>query len=212
MNCTIRRLTLSLLLVMLLIPFSSTVALAHGSTTVGDYTVVVGFHNEPAYQNQPNALDLFVTNTKTKEKIAGLASTLKAEISFGGSKTELKIRPQAGRDGAYAAYVLPSAKGAYTWHIFGTIKNTPIDISMTSSPDTFSTVVDANEVAFPAAQVTPAELQAQLLATTQSAHTALLVGIAGTLLGIIGIAVGVSSLRMRRIHAPRSSGQTQRTV
>ena len=74
-----RRMALALLLAALLIPFTASVASAHGHTEVGDYTLVIGFHNEPAYQGEPNGLDLFVTNTKTKENINGLADTLKAE-------------------------------------------------------------------------------------------------------------------------------------
>ena len=74
-----RRMALALLLAALLIPFTASVASAHGHTTVGDYELVIGFHNEPAYQGEPNGLDLFVTNTKTKENINGLADTLKAE-------------------------------------------------------------------------------------------------------------------------------------
>src|SRR6266496_4366305 len=100
MSRTFRRLALALLLTAALIPFTMSVALAHGHTTVGDYTLVIGFHNEPAYQGEPNGLDLFVTNTKTGEKVKDLADTLKAEIIFGSSKKELKVKPQWGQDGA----------------------------------------------------------------------------------------------------------------
>ena len=110
------------------------VASAHGHTEVGDYELVIGFHNEPAYQSEPNGLDLFVTNKKTGEKVNDLADTLKVEIIFGSSKKELKIRPQWGEDGAYTADVLPTVAGDYTWHIWGAIKGTPVDVSMTSSP------------------------------------------------------------------------------
>jgi hypothetical protein len=208
----IRRLALTLLFAALLIPVGSAVALAHGSTTVGDYTLIIGFHNEPAYRGEPNALDLFVANTKTKEKIDGLAASLKVEISLGAAKKELKLRPQAGRAGAYTAYVLPSEKGLYTWHVFGSIKGTPVDVSMTSSPTTFSAVVDASEVAFPSVEATTAELQAQAAAAANSAHTALMVGIAGSLLGVIGIAVGVFGLSTRRGYAARERGQAQRAA
>src|SRR3954463_3493698 len=108
MSSTLRRIGLALLLAALLIPFSVSIASAHGHITVGDYTLVIGFHNEPAYQGEPNGLDLFVSNTKTKENINGLADSLKVEIIFGASKKELKVKPQFGRDGAYTAYVLPS--------------------------------------------------------------------------------------------------------
>src|SRR5215207_1705274 len=187
MNRVFRRIALALVLAALIIPFTTSVALAHGNTTVGDYTLVIGFHNEPAYQSEPNGLDLFVTNTKTKENINGLADTLKVEISYGSSKKALPIKPQWGRDGAYTVYVLPSEQGDYTWHITGDIKGTPVDVSMTSSPDTFGSVEAKSEVAFPSVEATPAELQAQAAAAAQAAQVALIVGALGTLLGVAGI-------------------------
>lgn len=154
----------ALLLVLLVSMLAAPIASAHGHTEVGDYELVIGFHNEPAYQGEPNGLDLFVTNKTTGEKIKGLEDTLKAEILFGGAKKELKVKPQWGEDGAYTAYVLPTSDGDYTWHIFGSIENTPVDVSMTSSPDTFSAVQAKSTVAFPAPEATAAELQAQAAA------------------------------------------------
>ncbi len=205
-----RRMALALLLGALLIPFTASVASAHGHTTVGDYTLVIGFHNEPAYQSEPNGLDLFVTNTKTKENINGLADTLKVEIIFGSAKKALTIKPQWGREGAYTAYVLPSEKGDYTWHIWGDIKGTPVDVSMTSSPDTFSSVEAKSEVAFPVVEATPAELQAQATAAARAAQTALIVGVLSAVLGVAGIVVGVLGLRARGAVGAPVAGHAKR--
>src|SRR3712207_3968541 len=131
MNRTLRLLALPLFAALFAMSTSS-IVLAHGHTTVGDYELVIGFRNEPAYQGEPNGLDLFVTNTKTGEKVNDLADTLKAEIIFGGTKKELEIRAKWGEDGAYTADVLPTQAGDYTWHIWGDIKGTPVDVSMTS--------------------------------------------------------------------------------
>ena len=68
------------------------------------------------------------------------------------------MRPQWGEDGAYTTDVLPTADGDYTWHIWGTIENTPVDVSMMSGPETFGAVKAKSTVAFPAAESTPAEL------------------------------------------------------
>jgi hypothetical protein len=206
-----RRIALSLLLAALLLPLTTSLALAHGHTEAGDYEIVIGFHNEPAYAGEPNGLDLFVTNKATGEKINDLADTLKAEIIFGSSKKELEVRAQWGQDGAYTADVLPTAAGDYTWHIWGDIKGTPVDVSMTSSPETFSAIKAKSVVAFPAAEATPAELQAQAASAQQAAQTALMVGIAGAVLGLIGIAVGVLGLRSGRARSA-VAGQTQRVA
>ncbi len=186
-----RKLGSALLLALLFAVVLSITAFAHGSTQVGDYELVIGFRNEPAYQGEPNGLDLFVTNTATNEPVNGLEETLRVEIIYGASKQELPIRAQFGQDGAYGADVLPTEAGDYTWHIWGEIEGTPVDVSMTSSPDTFGSVEPKSEFAFPAAEPTMQELRDQ----TQLALT---VGILGAVLGIIGIVLGFLGMRARR--------------
>jgi hypothetical protein len=201
------RLPAALLVAALLILLTAPVALAHGHIEVGDYELVIGFRNEPAYQGEPNGLDLTVTHKPTGERVNDLAGTLKVEIVAGSAKRELEIRPQFGEDGAYTADVLPSEAGDYTWHIWGDIKGTPVEVSMISSPDTFSAVQAKSAVAFPAAEPTAAELQAQAVAAADSARLALIVGGVGALLGVVGIVVGLLGLRARRA-APAQSPRT----
>jgi hypothetical protein len=164
-----------------------TSALAHGHTQVGDYELEIGFHNEPAIQGQPNSLDLFVTNSKTGEKVNNLQDTLKAEIIYGASKKELKLEPQEDADGAYTAYLIPTQVGDYTWHIFGNIENTPVDVSMTSSPSTFVSVEPASSYNFPSTD-----------ASDSGARTPLFVGIAGVALGFVGILIGLAAFTTAR--------------
>ncbi len=170
-------------------------ALAHGRAEVGDYQLVIGFRGEPAYQGEPNGLDLFVTNAQTGESINGLEDSLRAEIIYGASSREVEIRAQFGREGAYTADVLPTEAGDYTWHIWGDIEGTPVDVSMTSSPSTFSSVQPKADVSFPAAEPTAGELTAQTAAAAQSARTALIVGVVGAVLGLAGLVVGFLGYR-----------------
>jgi hypothetical protein len=178
----------------LLLAFTSP-AFAHGKTTVGDYDIEVGFHNEPAYLGLPNSLDLFVTNSKTGEKVNGLEKTLKAELIFGGSKMELPIYPQDEVDGAYGADVVPTAEGDYTWHITGMIESTPVDISMTSAPDTFSSVEPMTKYEFPKPAPSASDLQGQVEAVNRTAQIGIGVGGIGALLGLIGL---IAALRAGR--------------
>lgn len=166
-------------------------AWAHGHTDVGIYELVIGFHNEPAYAGEPNGLDLFVTNTETEEPVNGLEETLRVEIIYGRSTRELTMRTQYGQEGAYTADILPTAAGDYTWHIWGDIEGTPVDVSMTSSPDTFSPMRTRADFSFPAAEPTAAELG-------QASQTALIVGIVGAVLGLAGLAVGFMGMRAAR--------------
>jgi hypothetical protein len=164
---------------------------AHGHTEVGDYEFVIGFHNEPAYQGEPNGLDLFVTNLTTGEPVNGLEETLRVELIYGASKQELEMRTQFGQDGAYTADVIPTEAGDYTWHIWGDVEGTPVDISMASSPDTFSPVHAKSEMAFPAAEPTANDLRAEI----QRAST---MGMVGAVLGGLGLILGLVGLFRKR--------------
>jgi hypothetical protein len=185
-----RRFFATLMLVLCLALLASAPASAHGKTQVGDYELEIGFHNEPAYLNQPNGLDLFVTNSKTGEMVNGLEETLQAEIIFGSSKKAVKIEPQE-EDGAYTAYVVPTEIGDYTWHIFGTIENTPVDVSMTSSPDTFGSVEPLSDFAFPGGAS----------GGDANASTLMIVGIVGMVLGLLGTILGLLALVAARRRA-----------
>lgn len=180
-------------------------ALAHGHLEVGEYKLVIGFRNEPAYQGEPNGLDLVVTRLATDEPVNGLADTLQVAIIRGSAERTLEIRPQYGREGAYTAYVLPSDAGDYTWHIWGTIDGTPVDVQMTSSPETFSPVRAKSEVSFPASEPATTDLTAQLTAANNTARMALAVGAVGLVTGIGGIVVGLRG-------AQRVSGNSGRVV
>ncbi|GAB4193215.1 MAG: hypothetical protein OHK0022_07900 [Roseiflexaceae bacterium] len=205
MRHTLRRLALALLLALLALPFSLSSALAHGEVTAGDYALVIGFRNEPAYQGEPNGLDLTVTNTKTGEKVKDLTGTLKAEIIRGSAKRELTLRAQWGEEGAYTADILPTEAGDYTWRIFGTINGTPVDVQMTSSPDTFSPVAARTAASFPATDPSAAELAEQ-------AQRALLVGALGLVVGAAGLVVGIMGLRARRAAPAPTPTRTTRAA
>lgn len=170
-------------------------ALAHGYTEVGKYELVIGFRNEPAYQGEPNGLSLSVMNEETEQPVTGLEKTLKAEIIYGSSKRELEVRAQFGQEGAYTADVLPTAAGDYTWHIWGDIEGTPVDVSMTSGPGKFSVVEAKSVVSFPGQEPAVSDLAAQAAAASQAAQTALLVGIAGVVIGIVGVALALMARR-----------------
>jgi hypothetical protein len=178
-----------------------TTAGAHGHAEVGAYMLVLGFRNEPAYVGEPNAIELRVTNTKTGEPVEDLADTLHAEIGYGDARRQLALRPRWGMPGVYTADVIPTAAGDYTVRIGGAIAGTPVDVTLTSGPESFSPVETAAAVAFPAAQPAPAELQAAADAAYRLAQAGLAVGGIAALLAIA--ALGRGALRSR--HGRRSA-------
>jgi hypothetical protein len=218
---SIRRLTMSrmslrasaaALLVLSALCLTYAPALAHGHVEVGDYEITIGFYNEPAYQGDVNGIEFGVQNHETGDPIAGLEDSLKLEVIYGASKIELPVRAQFGQEGWYVGYLVPTAEGDYTAHIWGDIEGTEVDVTMTSSPDTFGSIEAKSSIAFPSADPTVGELDAQIgsaneaaalaaqsaRTAAQAAQTALIVGIVGALLGAAGIVVGVMGMRARR--------------
>jgi hypothetical protein len=182
-------------------------ASAHGHVEVEGYELVIGFSSEPAYQGEPNGLDLRVTNTATGAPVSGLADTLRVAISFGEASRELELRPRWGEEGAYTAEVLPTEAGDYTWRIWGEIEGTSVDVTMTSGPGAFSAVEAKGQVAFPAAEPTPAELERRLAEATQATRAALLLGALGVLAGAMSFAFGLAQILPRRPRADLPAGR-----
>lgn len=171
----------------------------------GKYLAVVGWLNEPAYQGQLNALSLVVTSKTEKNEagadkpIEGLEQTLKAQVIVGGGQSlELRLQTRFGMPGSYAGYVEPTRAGVYTFRIYGTINGEQIDERFESGPGRFADIVSREPLQFPdPVPAAPADLQAQLDAAKSTANTARLLGIAGVVVGLLGLGAAAAAL-MRR--------------
>jgi hypothetical protein len=205
---TLFRLPAALFAVTLAVILSTGTALAHGHVEVGQYELVIGFRSEPAIQGEVNGLDLRVSVHESGAPVTGLEETLKAEISYGATTQPLELRARWGEEGAYTADIIPTEAGDYTFRIFGTIEGEPLDVSMTSSPDTFSSVGAKESIAFPAPEATPAELAATAAAAQRTATIALAVGGLGLLLGAAGLAFGLRARRVSRKQPAPAAGHT----
>ena len=74
---------------------ATTAVLGHEEREVGEYTLVVGFLDEPVYSGEKSGLDLRVS--RGEEPVEGVEETLAAEVTFGGSTRELALSPAFGR-------------------------------------------------------------------------------------------------------------------
>lgn len=170
--------------------------LAHESRDVGEYTLVVGFLDEPVYTGQESGLDLRVS--RGDEPVEGLEQTLQAEVSHGGETRELPLSAAFGEPGAYRSVFIPTAAGQYTFRIFGEIEGNPIEETFTSGPDTFDDVHDVAgdqfPVVYPAMGDVARDAEAGAGAAT-TATVALALGAAGLLAGLL--ALGLSLARRR---------------
>jgi hypothetical protein len=189
-------------------------AWAHERRAVGEYGFIVGFSSEPAFLNQPNGLDLRVytvdegvelleASSDQRNPVIGLEETLEAKVSFGGeAPLALELEPRFGEEGAYDGHFFPTAMGAYTFHITGTIDGTEIDESFTSGPETFSEIGEPLE--YPVQVMTNQELEAQLAAGSESddkedSNTMpIALAIAGIVVGGAGLAAGGLALTRGR--------------
>lgn len=189
----IRRLLVALLVVATTTILMTATVFAHESREVGEYELTVGFVNEPAIVEEPNGLSLAVQlgHGDDGEPVEGLAGSLRAEIIYGEERLPLELEPAFGSPGAYTANVIPTETGTYTFHIFGSIEGTEIDESFTGGPDTFSEVLSRQSLTFPS-QVGPVgDVQMTADDASDTASTAMLLGIGGLVAGLLGLALAV---------------------
>jgi hypothetical protein len=171
-------------------------ASAHEQRDVGDYTLTVGFLEEPVYTGQKSGLDLRVA--RGDEPVEGLEATLQAEVTFDGQSRDLEISPVFGQPGAYQSVFFPTAAGPYTFHVTGGIDGTPVDESFTSGPDTFSEVADVTSGQFPIQFPSTGDLARDAEAGANAgtmATIALVVGGAGLLTGLVALGLAVARRR-----------------
>jgi len=172
------------------------VAAAHEERNVAGYTFEVGFIDEPVFVGQKSGLEFFVHKGDTA--VQGLESTLKAEVIFQGQKRDLPITAREGDPGAYQSEFIPTAAGPYTFHLFGAVEGNTIDESFTSSPTGFDEVQALSSgqfpIQFPAQADIVADAQAGRTAASQ-VTTALALGAAGLLAGLIGIGLALAARR-----------------
>jgi hypothetical protein len=206
---TFRRLLAGSLAFVLLIALAMT-ASAHEHREVGDYELTVGFSVEPALINEPNGLSLAV-QVGTEDDgppVEGLQETLEAEVTYAGETKPLELRARFGQPGSYIADIFPTAEGAYTFRIFGTIEGMEIDESFTSGPETFSEVESTGDIAFPAAATDDGGDADAAVAEAQdaadSARTLAIIGITLSVISLAAVAGGVIGV-MKAARAGRAS-------
>jgi hypothetical protein len=93
-------------------------ASAHVLKTVGPYHLLIGFGSEPSYAGMQNSVFLLLTNAKSGVPIVdeGLGDTLKVEVGFGTQKKLLPLvssyDPDSGQGtkGVYNAYFIPTVR------------------------------------------------------------------------------------------------------
>jgi hypothetical protein len=186
----------AMLLVVLVASLFPTVALAHEKRTVGKYTFVVGWLNEPTFQGLANGLDLTITGANGTP-VEGAEKTLQVGIAFGGSAPkDLPLRARFGLKGKYTTDVIPTKAGTYSFSLTGTLNGDTVNETFESSPNTFDDVQPASAIEYPA--TTGASAQSGAAPAADAAmQRATLLGGAGIAVGLLGIVLGAIAIAMR---------------
>jgi hypothetical protein len=132
------------------------IAYAHVVKQAGPYTLEIGWQHEPTYVGEANGVQVIIHDAD-ENPITDLGTDdLKVVVSTGDQQTgELTFEPGfdleegEGPPGEYNAPIMPTAPGDYTFHLTGTIHGEPIDITVTSSNETFDTVKGTADIQFP---------------------------------------------------------------
>ena len=134
----------------------SGVAAAHVEKTAGPYHLLIGWHQEPVYVDQPDAVEITVTDAAGKPVNDLGATDVQVTVSTGGqTSSPLSFDPAfdltegTGVFGQYIAAIVPTAPGDYTFHLTGAIHGTKVDITVSSGDQTFNAVVGTSDLEFP---------------------------------------------------------------
>ncbi|MGH9282095.1 MAG: hypothetical protein ACRD0S_04075, partial [Acidimicrobiales bacterium] len=200
-------------------------AAAHERRTVGDFLLVVGWADEPAYAGFKNAVQVRISEAASNQPVVDLApQELKVDVSFGGKKTgpvavEPRFRVGAfGTHGDYQASLIPSRPGPYTFRFVGTIKGQQVDQSFTSSETTFDSPEDPSEVEFPVKDPSRGELGSRIQrmepridAARETGRRGVRLGTAGLVVAVLAVAGVLVSMRRRGAAPPVPAPEAQRS-
>ena len=114
--------------------------------TIGgqDYLIVIGSLNEPIFVDDKSGVDLRVLTADPNNPmnstaegavpVEGLEETVQVELGAGNVTKVLLLEPAFGEPGAYEAPFYPTVATTLTYRLFGTINNTPVDLTFTCTP------------------------------------------------------------------------------
>lgn len=131
-------LTTASLLILLALPPG---VAAHAGITVGAYEVEVGWSDEPAVVGHSNAIQVTITKHDTAQPVTDVAAgDLVVTVSAAGQDSPaLPLIPAfnsasgAALLGKYEAAFVPPVEGDYTFHVKGSIHDTPVDATFDGS-------------------------------------------------------------------------------
>lgn len=179
---------------------SGSAALAHETRMVGPYRFVVGWLNEPAFQGQPNAASVRVSDTRVDpaKPVEGLETTLTVAVTAGGLTDQYtgSLRTVFGQPGLYALHMIPTLNGAYTYRITGKIGDLDVNETFESGPGRFNEVESASALQYPTKVPVAADLAQHLSGIGGELTTIRILALAAVVLAVVAIVLPL--IRPRR--------------
>jgi hypothetical protein len=109
-----------------------------------DYLVVVGFINEPVYTGDKSGIDLMFmmpdpanpTDARAPEvkPLENLDNSLKVEVKAGPHARVFDLKPAFRAPGRYEAVFYPTVATTYSFRLFGTLDDVPVDMTFVCNP------------------------------------------------------------------------------
>ncbi len=160
------------------------IASAHTTVHAGNYTVEVGWADEPPVVGQRNAFVVNVSNTASPDAVVDV-SALTVTLAYGGQTKPLSLQPlsEAGKN-QYIAPVLPTVPGLYTVQLRGRLDGT--SLSQDVQPEE---VLTSDALAFPSVSSGGSASPAK--------DWGMWLGAAGVVSGLAGLVLGIIALRRK---------------
>jgi hypothetical protein len=189
-------------------------ASAHETASAGGLALELGWGTEPAYAGQLNTIQLIVTHKADGDPVNDPAADLTATVSYSDRRQDFVLSPTydaeagTGVPGEYAALIIPTSPGDYSFHVIGRVEGVKVDLKVASGPKTFSPVEEARAAQFPVkvpgtdqvARRLDRELARVAMAEDVSAEvsSARTLAYAGIAIGAVGVALAALALALRR--------------
>ncbi len=186
----------------------ATSAAAHDVHTYGAVTLSLGWVTEPAYVGVPNAVQVIVRDASGKPitTITDKDLTVTITAAGGAPLSNQPLVPTADPDtglglaGEYEFHFIPTAPGAYTFHVTGTVAGQAIDDNVTSSDSTFDEVTDPTTVDYPAKIPSTSDIStktdrvdARAQAAQQAADAAHSTAVIAVIVAVVAVVLAIGS-------------------